>query len=88
MAWDSSRFLGDYTYLHCCSADSWHPLQYFAISDWGGPQLHHQYPAGQHFNHTIIIVFPHHELQAFGWLVRQTAEVENNFNSVERIVGL
>lgn len=25
--------------------------------------------------------------QAFGWLVRQTAEVENNMNSVERIVS-
>ena len=25
--------------------------------------------------------------QAFGWLVRQTAEVENDFNSVERVVG-
>ena len=24
--------------------------------------------------------------QAFGWLIRQTAEVENDFNSVERIV--
>lgn len=24
--------------------------------------------------------------QAFGWLVRQTAEVENNMNSVERVV--
>lgn len=24
--------------------------------------------------------------QAFGWLVRQSAEVENDFNSVERIV--
>lgn len=26
--------------------------------------------------------------QAFGWLVRQSAEVENDFNSVERIVSL
>lgn len=26
--------------------------------------------------------------QAFGWLVRQSAEVENNMNSVERIVRL
>lgn len=25
--------------------------------------------------------------QAFGWLVRQSAEVENDFNSVERIVS-
>jgi ABC-type multidrug transport system fused ATPase/permease subunit len=25
--------------------------------------------------------------QAFGWLVRQSAEVENNMNSVERIVS-
>lgn len=25
--------------------------------------------------------------QAFGWLVRQTAEVENDFNSVERVVS-
>ena len=24
--------------------------------------------------------------QAFGWMVRQSAEVENNMNSVERIV--
>src|SRR4051812_20273378 len=26
------------------------------------------------------------ELQAFGWMLRQVAEVENNMNSVERIV--
>lgn len=25
--------------------------------------------------------------QAFGWMVRQSAEVENNMNSVERIVS-
>lgn len=26
--------------------------------------------------------------QAFGWMVRQSAEVENNMNSVERIVSV
>jgi ABC-type bacteriocin/lantibiotic exporter with double-glycine peptidase domain len=29
----------------------------------------------------LIILF-----QAFGWMVRQSAEVENNMNSVERVV--
>ena len=39
------------------------------------------------FNASVILPYAQRvSLQAFGWMVRQLAEVENDMNSVERIV--
>ena len=87
MAWDSSGFSWDYPDIHCRHAYGGGAIQYIPCPNGPCVVLHSQ-------RSTIVqsailrvackVANPVPSLR-FGWLVRQTAEVENDMNSVERI---
>lgn len=89
VARNSFGLLGHSTHFHSRNYDCGHKVQYFAFPDWCSLELHHQRPTGEYALYPVLALLKHVtcSCQAFGWLVRQMAEVENDFNSVERIVS-
>jgi ABC-type multidrug transport system fused ATPase/permease subunit len=86
MARFTSRLLGNPADSFCIHAHRWNTVYCVSCTDWRCPLVHSHHTAGRHqfLRHSDMYLAS--SIQSFGWLVRQLAEVENNMNSVERIV--
>jgi ABC-type transport system involved in cytochrome bd biosynthesis fused ATPase/permease subunit len=86
MAWFTTRLPGNAADFSRVYAHRRHTVYCISCADWRHPLVHSLHTAGRHLGPTILPCTQLVLSQAFGWMVRQLAEVENNMNSVERIV--
>ena len=86
MARFTNRLLGSPANSFCIYAYRRHTVYCVSCTDRRCPLVYSQHTAGRHrfLRHSDMYLAS--SIQAFGWMVRQLAEVENNMNSVERIV--
>ena len=87
MAGDTYRFPRSVNDPRRGAVNSWNTIHHLSRTDWCRAIL---YPYGATGNvriHlTFRVVIEDLWIQSFGWMVRQVAELENNMNSVERVV--
>ena len=86
MAWFTIRLPGNPVDALCVYAHRRHTVYCVSCEDWRSPRVHSLHTAGRHECLCHSVMYSASSIQAFGYLVRQLAEVENNMNSVERIV--
>jgi ABC-type bacteriocin/lantibiotic exporter with double-glycine peptidase domain len=86
MARFTSRLLGNPADSFCIHAHRWNTVYSVSSTDWRSPLVYSQHTTGRHqfLRHSDMYLIS--SIQVFGWMVKQLAEVENNMNSVERIV--
>ncbi len=86
MARFTTRLSGNPVDSFCVYAHRRHTVYRVSCEDWRSPLVHSLHTAGRHQCLPHFVTYSTSSIQAFGWMVRQLAEVENNMNAVERIV--
>ena len=86
MARFTSRPAGNPSDSFCIYAHHRHTVYCVSCKDWRSPLVHSVHTIGRHQFLLHSDMYSTSPIQAFGWMIRQLAEVENNMNSVERIV--
>jgi ABC-type multidrug transport system fused ATPase/permease subunit len=86
MARFTTRLSGNSADSFCVYAHRRHTVYCVSCADWRSPRVHPLHTAGRHQYLCHSVMYSASSIQAFGYMVRQLAEVENNMNSVERIV--
>ena len=86
MAWDSHGLSWSLVDIQRVIIGRWDEVFIIAFPNRLSPVVHRHHPTSVcHLVHPIPSC-SHSFSPSFEWLIRQTAEVENNMNSVERIV--